>query len=136
MSSSISPLSFPPFLYWFRVSEKGGQKSNGLAFKLGNTFFFFFSGREVSYPFISFQVYTLLSSGYWRFIEKKKGLELLAFDEYKMGFKAKSIIRKFIWVEGKKRCFMHSSFELLLVPVMNIGCLSPIPVISIAILHV
>lgn len=54
-----------------------------------------------------------------------------------MGFKAKSIIRKFIWVEGKKkRCFMHSSFELLLVPVMNIGRLSPIPVISIAILHV
>lgn len=43
-----------------------------------NSFFFFF-GQEVSYPFISFQVYTLLSSGYWRFIEKKKGLELSAF---------------------------------------------------------
>lgn len=48
------PLSFPLFLYWFRVSEKGGQKSNGLAFELGNTFFFFFGqGGLVSVHFFS-----------------------------------------------------------------------------------
>lgn len=76
---SSPPFSFPLFHYWFRVCEKGGQKSNGLGFELGKFILLFFFGQEVSYPFISFQVYTLLSSGYWRFIEKKKGLELSAF---------------------------------------------------------
>lgn len=65
---------FSLFLYWFRVSEKDGQKSNGLGFGLGKFILLFFSVRKVSYPFISFQVYTLLSSGHWRFIEKKEGV--------------------------------------------------------------
>lgn len=41
------PLFFSLFLYWFRVSEKDGQKSNGLGFGLGKFILLFFrAGRS------------------------------------------------------------------------------------------
>lgn len=43
---SSPPFSFPLFHYWFRVCEKGGQKSNGLGFELGKFILLFFSGRR------------------------------------------------------------------------------------------
>lgn len=51
---SSPPFSFPLFHYWFRVCEKGGQKSNGLGFELGKFILLFFrAGGLVSVHFFS-----------------------------------------------------------------------------------
>lgn len=62
------------FFIGFGLVKKMAKSQMALGLGWENSFSCFFSVREVSYPFISFQVYTLLSSGYWRFIEKKEGV--------------------------------------------------------------
>lgn len=51
----VTPFFLSLFLYWFRVSEKDGQKSNGLGFGLGKfiLLFFFGQGGLVSVHFFS-----------------------------------------------------------------------------------